>query len=452
VVIGERFAWGHLGRTGGDATLDLFMALPDLIRFADPVDSAAKHAPFTKRAAETRGKVLALNIRRLPAWMLSNAHRRTRVGTYPDFEPWQMLSPHQMAESKEADQTLLMFAHHGELKIDRWLRTEFLVDDFLAFVSEFTEISEAKRREIRALASTRRGDSFSYDHDPAHWFSPGQLEAMYRNNPAWAEVERQVYGDGDPPALGGSRRPSRDPRPRAGITARISSRLKDARGRRLSGPAAKREHLARKAEWAFAARARQGDAGEAEPDSLDRANHDRQITLVGGRRYPNVLELGCGAGVFTRRLAEIADRVVAVDAAPAAIARARESGLDPQRVDFRLASVMDYDVRAAGPWDLVVMSETVYEYGWLHPLFDVGWLASELFAATRAGGRFLMANTYGGEKEYLLSPWLIDTYRDLFLNVGYRRVEEEVRRGQKDGMEYQTLITLFTKPGPEEES
>jgi hypothetical protein len=92
------------------------------------------------------------------------------------------------------------------------------------------------------------------------------------------------------------------------------------------------------------------------------------------------------------------------------------------------------------------MSETIYLLGWLYPLYKVGWLAAELFAATRNGGRLLMANTYGGEREYLHRPYLIDTFRDLFLNVGYRQEAEEIVRGTKGGFEYEVLVTLFSKP------
>ena len=51
--------------------------------------------------------------------------------------------------------------------------------------------------------------------------------------------------------------------------------------------------------------------------------HDRLIALLDGRRYRHVLEIGCGTGVFTRRLTTIAETVVALDVAPAAIERAR---------------------------------------------------------------------------------------------------------------------------------
>jgi SAM-dependent methyltransferase len=196
----------------------------------------------------------------------------------------------------------------------------------------------------------------------------------------------------------------------------------------------------------FEERWRDGDPWEVEQSELDQQSYARQLELLDGRRYEHVLELGCGAGSFTDRLARASDSVVAIDIAPSAIERARSRGLDPRAVDFRVANIMDFDARAEGPWDLVVMSETIYYLGWLYPLFEVGWLASELFGATRAGGRFLMANTCGTENDRLLLPWLIKTYRDLILNVGYRLETEDVVRGTKHSVDYEILVDLFSKP------
>jgi SAM-dependent methyltransferase len=206
------------------------------------------------------------------------------------------------------------------------------------------------------------------------------------------------------------------------------------------------ELLARESRRFFEERWREGDPWEVESSGLDQASYESQATLLGDRAYGKALELGCGSGAFTRRLAEIAHRTVAVDVAPSAIERARAAGLDPKTVDFSVANIMDLDLRSEGPWDLVVMSETIYYLGWLYPLFDVGWLATEIFGATREGGRFLMANTYGGEKDYLLRPWLIDTYRNLFLNVGYDLEAEEIVTGAKNRVEYEVLVALFSKP------
>ena len=176
---------------------------------------------------------------------------------------------------------------------------------------------------------------------------------------------------------------------------------------------------------------------------LDQQSYARQLALIGDRSYRTCLELGCAAGAFTRRLAPLADQVVAVDVAPSAIERAQEEV--PKNVEFRVGDAMELDPVAEGPWDLVVMSETVYYIGWLYTFFEVAWLAEQLFESTRPGGRFLMANTYGTPSNWLMQPWLIDTYRDLFTNVGYALEAQESLQAEKGGVEWETSIALFEK-------
>ena len=188
-----------------------------------------------------------------------------------------------------------------------------------------------------------------------------------------------------------------------------------------------------------------GDFWNFEGSEYERARCVRLLSILDGRRYARALEIGCGAGYLTRLLAGIADQVVAFDIAPTAIARARTLGADLKTVDFRVANAMDYEWRADGPWDLVVFSDTMCYLGWLYSFFDVAWFAAELFAATRRGGRFLLANTMDEVGDKLLLPYLIRTYRDLFLNVGYRLEAEEIFRGTKNGVDFEILISLFTK-------
>lgn len=49
MVIGETFAWGHMGKTGGDATW-LFHCVSDLVEFAHPTEDPRKHEPFSDRS------------------------------------------------------------------------------------------------------------------------------------------------------------------------------------------------------------------------------------------------------------------------------------------------------------------------------------------------------------------------------------------------------------------
>ena len=189
-----------------------------------------------------------------------------------------------------------------------------------------------------------------------------------------------------------------------------------------------------------------GDMWAFDSSEYEQRRYDFHLEMLAGRRYGPTLEIGAGSGGLTRRLAAISDRVLAIDISAAAIERARRQ-LEPSlasHVDLRTADVMTFDPAAEGPWDLVVFSETIYCVGWLYPMFDVALMASKLRAAVQPGGRLLLSNTYGGRKDWLLQPWLIDTYRDLFRNVGFTLEREEVFTGVKETVEMRVLMSLFT--------
>jgi SAM-dependent methyltransferase len=207
-----------------------------------------------------------------------------------------------------------------------------------------------------------------------------------------------------------------------------------------------RERISSKAHSFFNDLWGRGDPWELETSDFERERYARLTALLDQPRYPRVLEIGCGAGTFTRLLAPRAERLLALDVSSQAIARAQvQPGLNP--VEFHVANIMDYDVKKEGPWDLIVMSETIYFLGWLYSVFDVCWLASELFAATRLGGQLLLANAQGEICGPLLYPCIIRTYHDLILNAGYRLKTEEIFRGQKNGVNLEVLISLFWKAG-----
>ena len=192
MVIGDRFAWGHVPKTGGEATRSMFDLFPELITFSDERGSPTQHTTFKQREAQVAGKMLALNIRRLPAWIVSREQHKARWGLHPDYKPIPMDSPEQMAESSFPDYRLSGYVVDGASSIGRWLRTERLAEDFIAFVSDFTDVPPETRSRVEALGPVNAND---YDHEIAHWFTREQVRALYDNNPVWAAVERQVYGD-----------------------------------------------------------------------------------------------------------------------------------------------------------------------------------------------------------------------------------------------------------------
>jgi hypothetical protein len=192
VVVGERFAWAHLPKTAGMATARLFALFPELVVFADPEDTNDMHTPFSERTEQLRGKVLAMNFRRLPVWVLSRAQHVARHGIHPDYEPIPMEPPEVLASSPFPDSRIAIFTDEGRIRIDRWLRAESITQDFLKFISEFTEVNEERRRQVEEVGPVNTHD---YDKEVSNWFGPGLIERMYAANPVWAKLEREIYGD-----------------------------------------------------------------------------------------------------------------------------------------------------------------------------------------------------------------------------------------------------------------
>jgi hypothetical protein len=192
MVIGKTFAWGHLPKTGGDATGAMFRIFPDLVELQDPPDSDEKHALFRDRLNQIRGKRLLLNFRRLPSWALSRAHHVNKRGLAPDYRPLPMDSPQQLAESSFPDYRLSTYTDDGKLEIERWLRLESLADDFLGFISELREVTGDERRQVIELGGVNEG---YYDRELSHWFTPDQIRTLYRSNPTWATIEKRLYGN-----------------------------------------------------------------------------------------------------------------------------------------------------------------------------------------------------------------------------------------------------------------
>jgi hypothetical protein len=191
LVIGDRFAWAHLPKAAGDATHRMLCAVPGLVRSADPPDSNDKHLPFFARESEIAGKLLVMNIRRLPAWTLSGAHHQAIHGVHPDYSPLPLQSADEMTSKTDADDLLRWMTDHGRLRVGRWLRAEALEDDVIGLLAELGQLTDETRAAVRGVGRVNVG---SYDRDRG--FTDEQISRLYRLNPTWARIEREVYADG----------------------------------------------------------------------------------------------------------------------------------------------------------------------------------------------------------------------------------------------------------------
>lgn len=96
-------------------------------------------------------------------------------------------------------------------------------------------------------------------------------------------------------------------------------------------------------------------------DPYERAKYARTVAVLGDRRFARALELGCANGELTALLAPACDALVALDAAPTAVARAAARFADDATVEVREGLVPEG--LPAGPWELVVASEILYYLG-----------------------------------------------------------------------------------------
>ncbi len=191
MIIGRRFAWAHLPKTGGDATYRMLTGVPGLATFADPPESNDKHMPFFGREAEIAGKLLVMNIRRLPAWALSASHHQAAHGVFPDYRPQPLQTTDEIVASTDPDDLLAWMTNRGATAIDRWLRAEQLEHDVLSLLDELGELDGPARAVVTGVGRVNVG---GYTCDVDARFTAAQIAALYARNPTWAGIERRVYG------------------------------------------------------------------------------------------------------------------------------------------------------------------------------------------------------------------------------------------------------------------
>jgi len=91
-----------------------------------------------------------------------------------------------------------------------------------------------------------------------------------------------------------------------------------------------------------------------------RRKYDALLRLLPMEHYRRALDLGCGLGLFTERLARCAEQVLGIDISAVALARASERMHALSNVELRQGDIIDLGVEFNGRFDLVVVADTIY--------------------------------------------------------------------------------------------
>jgi len=193
MVIGEKFAWAHIPKTGGDSTHLLFRELDnDSLRF---IDGPEKHNSFAREGITGLDRIS--NIRRLPSLLKSWAVHYSQHSKWNPGNDDRIFTRNQLLrgmvwwlEPYTSDWKLVKFDEvvfdYYELdKIDHWIRTEYLMDDFRTVMSEYLDVSKLDNDFLSNPGSYKRKIQFSRR----------ELKQIYTSCSRWAELEAAVYGN-----------------------------------------------------------------------------------------------------------------------------------------------------------------------------------------------------------------------------------------------------------------
>lgn len=167
-------------------------------------------------------------------------------------------------------------------------------------------------------------------------------------------------------------------------------------------------------------------------------NHYHEFLL---RHVPagcrKALEIGCGTGAFSRRLAERSAQVTALDLSPEMIRLARERSADCPNIEFHVADAVSSDLPAE-EFDLIATIATLHHLPF-NPMLDK-WKR-----ALRAGGVLLVLDLFEPEGFYdlLSSAVAYAVCASLRLIHQHRlRPPAEVRAAWAEHEQYDSYLTL----------
>lgn len=195
MIVGPNFIWLHVPKCGGSSVENCLRATfgktPgyefDVITPEGPViwhQNIAERQKIQPEFSQGDRKIIAC-IRRLPSWILSRIHfEAARNGE--DYVPKRAdLIRGYFIESgrslRKADQVI---KYYMSSQVDSWIRLENLKGDLEAAIG--SEIDP-----IRKINET----TIQYIKKLEFWFTAEEIALLYKNNPAWADIERRVYGN-----------------------------------------------------------------------------------------------------------------------------------------------------------------------------------------------------------------------------------------------------------------
>jgi SAM-dependent methyltransferase len=168
------------------------------------------------------------------------------------------------------------------------------------------------------------------------------------------------------------------------------------------------------------------------------------VELLDPKPGERILDLGCGSGQLTAKIAEAGARVIGIDLSPEMIAQARANYPQTRNALHSVAPLIEFAIGDATSFEIVEQVDAVFSNAVLHWVKDAAAAIACVHRALKSGGRFVMEMGGKGNTRTLLaavrevagkleSPWF------------YPSVGEYSALLERQGFEVR-FATLFDRP------
>lgn len=198
MIIGENFVWLHFPKSAGSFTENLlrkyFILDPEILFDSIDPNNVIWHQRIAQREkllhVDLSGKSIICNFRRLPHWIISRVRFETaRSGQSVPKEMYiegRFLEVNGMESSAER-----LLERFTERKVSHWIRMEYIEMDFFKAFSNYLDV----RTAVKSSDFTERINASEGILNLDKWLNEQEIGQLYESNPAWANLEMELYGN-----------------------------------------------------------------------------------------------------------------------------------------------------------------------------------------------------------------------------------------------------------------
>lgn len=189
MIVGEKFVWLHLGKTGGKTMRTLISLIEDekltkIFGFPEHHNNISQHEK--KYGVQINKDInIVIGFRKLIPWMQSfhmqqfgklDGFRELAIKGKLKFRNGKILSP---------DEILNIYINEENLHRTSFIRIEHMYEDFKKIFKN-NKFSDQRAKEITSIKMGKK----NYDKIK---FTESEINKIYELNPFWQRIEKEIY-------------------------------------------------------------------------------------------------------------------------------------------------------------------------------------------------------------------------------------------------------------------